>query len=95
MKIMMACNDLILANRALAEWKKEQSNSDKGRQRGAKMYFLRLQLGHLYEVLSVVEEIRKDKTLLAALQNKRHGDALRAFQELEQFLPGGIQTQGF
>ena len=56
-KLMMACNDLSLANQALADWKKEQPNLRKSRQSGAQMYFVRLQIGHLYEGLKVIEEI--------------------------------------
>jgi hypothetical protein len=43
-KLMMACNDMQLAG-----WKKQQPRSQKHREVGAKMYFLRLQISHLYE----------------------------------------------
>ncbi len=58
-KLMMACNDLLLANQSLAEWKKELPGNMKSKQVGAKLYFLKLQLGHLFEGLKLIEEKRK------------------------------------
>jgi hypothetical protein len=93
-KLMMACNDLSLANDALGQWKKEQQLSRKARQTGAGMYFVRTQLAHLYEGLKVIEEIRKKSSLLAKVK-KCDFQTQESFQNLEQFLPGGLKRLEF
>src|SRR5688572_25065292 len=67
-KLMMACNDLSLANQALTEWKKEQPPNMKSRQTGAGMYFIRAQFAHLHEGLKVIQKIRDDPILMAVVQ---------------------------
>jgi hypothetical protein len=93
-KLMMACNDLSLANEALSEWKKEQPNNRKPRQIGAGMYFVRTQIAHLYEALKVIEAIRNTPALLA-LVNRCAARTKNSFQNLEQFLPGGPKRDYF
>jgi hypothetical protein len=68
-KLMMACNDMSLANQSLADWKKEQPPRRKTRAFGARIYFLRMQFGHLYEGLSVIEELQRDSSLLAIVED--------------------------
>lgn len=87
-KLMMACNDLSLANQALDHWKRDQPNAKKPRQIGAGMYFIRTELSHLYEGLKVIEEIRNDPALLA-LVSQCDAQTQQSFHELENFLPGG------
>ena len=55
-KLMMACNDMQLANEALSGWKEEQPRNRQYRQIGAKMYFVRVQMAHLHEALNIIEE---------------------------------------
>lgn len=93
-KLMMACNDLQLANEALSEWKKDQPNIRKARQIGAEMYFVRIQLAHLYEGLKVIEAIQKNPFLLALLR-RCDAQTQESFKNLEQFLPGGSERHGF
>ena len=66
-KLMMACNDMQLANEAAASWKEDQPKNKQYRQTGARMYFTRLQMAHLHEALKIVEEIRNDDQLMALL----------------------------
>lgn len=89
-KLMMAFNDLVWANEALCEWKQEQPAPRKPRQTGAKMYFLRLQLGHLFEGLKVIDQIKKDPLLLS-LVRQTDPQTQQCFANLEQFLPGGAR----
>lgn len=89
-KLMMACNDLQLANEALSEWKREQRTSRKARQVGAGMYFVRLQLAHLFEGLKVIDQIKKDPALLS-LVHQTDAQTQQSFANLEQFLPGGAK----
>lgn len=93
-KLMMAFNDLSLANEALSEWKKEQPKNKKPRQLGAMRYFVRMQLGHLYEGLKIIEEIRKNPRL-SALVSRCGSHTQEAFQNLEHYLPGGRKRAHF
>ena len=88
-RLMMACNDLSLANEALAGWKQNQSPSRRHCQSGAKMYFVRLQFSHFFEALKVLDEIRETPQLYAVVQ-RREGTRV-SFQRLEKFLPGGAE----
>lgn len=93
-KLMMACNDLSLANEALSGWKEKDSKMMKQRQIGAEMYFVRTQLAHLHEGLKVIDSIRKDSALKSLL---RRCDNLtkESFRQLEKFLPGGSKREEF
>jgi hypothetical protein len=57
-KLMMACNDMQLANEALSSWTQEQPRSRQYRQVGARMYFVRLQMAHLHEALNIIGRSR-------------------------------------
>lgn len=93
-KLMMACNDMSLADQSLTEWKKDQPNSKKSRQRGAAMYFVRIQLSHLHEGLKVIEEIRADPSLIAHL-NTCDPTTQTSFENLLPFLRGGSSRPDF
>jgi hypothetical protein len=66
-KLMMACNDMQLANEAASNWKEDQPRNKQYRQAGARMYFIRLQMAHLHEALKIADEIRHDNQLMALL----------------------------
>lgn len=93
-KLMMACNDLSLANQALSEWKKEQPKNKKSRQVGAGMYFVRTQLAHLHEGLKIIDAIRKDPALLIFVK-QCDTQTQESFHTLQQFLPGGPMHKEF
>ena len=93
-KLMMACNDMSLANQALTEWKKEQPMMKKPRQIGAGMYFIRTQLAHLHEGFKVIEAIRTDPSLMAHVA-RCDQETQRSFQKLIQFLPGETNRSEF
>jgi hypothetical protein len=93
-KLMMACNDLSLANQALTEWKNEQSPSKQSRRIGACIYFVRLELAHLNEGLKVIKAIRDDPSLLA-LVRQCDQETQSSFRKLEDFLPSGVFRQEF
>jgi len=44
-RLMMACNDISLANQCLGKHKEDQGRMSKHAQQGALMYFVRLQCG--------------------------------------------------
>ena len=93
-KLMMACNDLTLTNLALGDWKIEARRSRKSRQAGACMYFLRAQIGHLFEGLKVIEEIHTDLTL-SKLVSRCSAQAQTACQELQHYVPDGCKRKRF
>jgi hypothetical protein len=74
-KLMMAVNDLALADDALGSWNKEQPDLRKNRQAGARMYFVRLQMAHLVEAMTAVEEFKKDPSLMNALSKMRYANS--------------------
>lgn len=91
-KLMMACNDMQLANEALSEWKEDQPPHRKYRQSGAAMYFIRLQMSHLFEALKIVEAIRNDTTLMAVI-GRCDSKTQKSFQSLTPFLTGGLRNK--
>jgi len=93
-KLMMACNDLSLANQALAEWNKDQPRDRKSRQAGARMYFVRTQLAHLHEGLKVIKAIRDDSSLIN-LVRQCDQQTQQSFHNLEPYLVGGSSRREF
>ena len=93
-KLMMASNDLFLANQSLADWKKDLPGNTKSKQVGAKLYFLRLQMAHLYEGLNVIEEI-KNNSSLEALICRCDAQTQKCYKEIEQFLPKAQKRKQF
>jgi hypothetical protein len=93
-KLMMVCNDLSFANQALADWKEDQEGGRQTRQKGAKLYSLRLQMAHLYEGFDLVRAIKADETLMGLLE-RCDLRTQESFRSLESYLPGGTQRQRF
>lgn len=87
-KLMMACNDMQLANEAASNWKEDQPRNRQYRQTGARMYFIRLQMAHLHEALKIVEEIRNDDPLMVLLFTC-DSQTQASFRKLEACLKGG------
>jgi hypothetical protein len=93
-KLMMACNDLSLANDAQGAWKNEQSPTRKSRAKAAQMYFVRLQISHLNEALKIVRELRDDASLMKIV-DQCDAQTRASFAKLEQFMPGGARHDQF
>ncbi len=66
-KLMMACNDMSLANHSLTQWKSGSYKELSDRRTGAGMYFVRIQLAHLHEGLKVIHDISQNQNLLNVL----------------------------
>jgi hypothetical protein len=47
LRLMMACNDLVLVNSILGKYKNDQSPSTEYIRRGAGLYLIRVQIAHL------------------------------------------------
>ncbi len=93
-KLMMAFNDLTVANQALGYWKKEERRWRISRQAGACGYFVRIQIGHLNEGLKVIEKIQKDHALLT-LVGQCDPRTQASFQDVLQYVPGGAKRRRF
>ena len=93
-KLMMACNDLTLADQALADWRKEQRRSRSSRQAGACMYFIRLQISHLKEGLTVIAQLRRDPDLLKIV-GVCDPHTQSCFHQLEQYVQAGPKKDRF
>jgi hypothetical protein len=91
---MMACNDLQIANEGLSQWKEEQPRNRAYRQRGACMYFLRLQIAHFFEAFKIIDEIGND-AWLSGLVWRCDKQTQDSFQYLQQFVKGGTRRQWF
>jgi hypothetical protein len=91
---MMACNDISLANDALERWNKENSRIRGSRKIGARMYFVRLQISHLVESMKIVDDIKKDESLVSLLR-RCDAKTQASFAVIEDCLPGGKKRARF
>jgi hypothetical protein len=87
-RLMMACNDLSLANQGLTDWKEEQHGERRSRQKGAGLYFVRLQMAHLHEGMKTIRDIRNDSGLMRVVRDCDQRTQ-ESFSELEKYLKGG------
>jgi hypothetical protein len=62
-RLMVALNDVGIANEGLGSWMKEQEGIRKDRQPGAKMYYIRMLISHIYEALTVINKINNTPEL--------------------------------
>src|SRR3990172_253786 len=92
--LMMAFNDISLANHSLSEYKREQPRLRRHVQTGARMYFVRLQCGHLNEAMKVVRQIRDEATLRAEV-GRCSAEVRVAFDRLTSCLDDGPDATDF
>jgi hypothetical protein len=81
LRLMMACNDFSIANDAFGIWSQEQDRARSDRQASARVYFLRLQIAHVFEALSIIGEINRKPNLLSAVR-QCDGRTQRSFEAL-------------
>ena len=93
-KLMMACNDLTLANHAQGQWEHPQPSALRYRAQGARQYFVRLQIGHLQEGLAVVKEVEKSPTL-SSICLTLEPDLQQTYAELLEYAEGGRRRAEF
>ena len=91
-RLMMACNDLVAANVALGRCREACNGEPHSGEHGALMYFVRLQIGHLNEYFSILQEVR-DNTMLADLVGACGLD--KHLGELAEYGHGGRQAKTF
>jgi hypothetical protein len=93
-RLMMAGNDISLANQCLSKYKEDHGRMSKHAQRGALMYFVRLQCGHLKEAMDLVQEICDDQDLYDRI-NRCSTHAQGCFDNLKNCLNGGPDHKKF
>ncbi len=93
-RLMMACNDISLANQCQARFREEQKPIKKHVQQGALMYFVRLQSGHLKEALDLIQKVKDDQQLLERAK-KCSPYAQECFNRLVDCLSTGPDYQKF
>jgi len=85
LRLMMAMNDIGVANDALQEWDQTKDRKKKGRQNGGKLYFGRMQMAHVHEGLLIVDDISKSATLKVAVDRCKP-QTRKSFDEVAKFL---------
>lgn len=93
-RLMMACNDISVANQCLSQFMTEQTPIRRHVQKGALMYFVRLQCGHLNEAMKIIEEIREDPNLNDRVKHCSQ-TAQDLFSKLTNCLQGGTDCADF
>jgi len=83
-RLMMAMNDIALANEGLSEWTGTTDPRKVYRQNGGRLYYGRMLMAHIYEALSIIKDIQQDTKLRAAVQQceaktRSSFDAVAAF----------------
>ena len=93
-RLMMAANDMQLANWSVVPWHGAQRPMHRHMQQGAIQYFIRLQSGHLREALKLVGEVRREPQLLDRVA-RCSVEARHAFSKLVDCLRGGPDHQKY
>lgn len=86
-RLMMVINDMSLAMDAFRRWSEDEREH---RARGAKIYFIRLQISHIFEAMKMIEEIRDSPELMKAVDRSDNSTkngfaALLAFVRSPEF----------
>ena len=68
-RLMLAVNDLSIANDALGQWMGEQTGVRKTREKGAKMYFVRILISHVFEALKIINKIKATPELMKVIDS--------------------------
>jgi hypothetical protein len=69
MRLMIAMNDLGMTNSSMAEWQATDDPKKRARWRGGLLYFGRVQSAHLFEALSIIQEIGDDPDLMRTVNS--------------------------
>ena len=93
-RLMMAANDISVANQCLSRFRQEDAPLHQHVTRGAMMYFINLQCGHLNEGLKVIDEIKNSRELHQRVEDCADF-AKAAFTTLVECLDGGARAEDF
>src|SRR5258708_3574552 len=88
-RLMMVVNDMSLAMDAQRRWTEDAGETRMHRERGAKIYFVRLQISHIFEAMKIIGEIAGPGLMMAVdragSQTKKAFAALLAFKGSAEF----------
>jgi len=95
--LMMAANDICVANQCLTRFEESYRDNRLGMHilKGAKMYFLRLEWGHLHEAMKLIQQVRDTRELFEFLTMQCSSKAQEAFGRLTMCLKGGSEYRRF
>jgi hypothetical protein len=65
---MMVQNDIAMANEGLADWTTTTVPKKLPRQTGGRLYYGRMLMSHIFEALSIIEDVEKSNHLKGAVQ---------------------------
>jgi hypothetical protein len=90
LKLMMAINDMTLANYCSHEWDTSTDVKKQTRLLGTKLYFGRMIMAHLREAMLTIEEIQKSVDLMAAVdacgsETRTKFDKIAAYLKTDEF----------
>ena len=88
MRLMMAANDISLANWSMTRFQGDLPRMERHMRAGAVQYFVRLMCGHLNEAVGLIEAIRREPDLVSLII-RCSPEARRAYQRLCDCLPKG------
>jgi hypothetical protein len=67
-RLMMALNDIGMANEGLGEWTAPQGYRTLARQNGGRLYYGRMLMAHVYEALDIIKDIQNSRSLNAIVR---------------------------
>jgi hypothetical protein len=85
-RLMMALNDLAIANDGLSEWTDNPKRLD--RQQGGRLYYGRMLMSHVFEALEIIKDIQRSSNLKRAIENC-DGETRASFDAVAAFLTCG------
>lgn len=85
LRLMTAVNDFSLANAIMREWDETTDRRKLARHKSGRMYFVRMQMGHVFEALFAVKEIRDDPAL-RALVDRCDEKTIASFEKVSAFI---------
>lgn len=93
-RLMMAFNDMVLANRAARAYKGDLNPTEKHLAKGANMYFIRLQMSHLSEGMKILSGLDESPGFQRILSSCSEA-AQAAYRRLALFAYDGPQKTWF
>lgn len=84
-RLMLSVNDIALASDANDEWASTTVQPRVYRKAAARMYFIRVLMGHVYEGLTIIEHISRVTALKAAV-DRCDARTVAAYQALDTFI---------
>src|SRR5712692_7478398 len=68
-RLMMALNDIAMANEGLGEWTVTTERKKLARQNGGRLYYGRMLMSHVFEALRIIKDIQKSDNFKSVIQN--------------------------